>query len=352
MLTVNVRRQIAKALQAVLLAALVCCHGKAIRKSAPDGVSYECNPSRPNPCGSEGVASGAIPAEAAPSDMDRPSVVEQFAEGLSEATREVLTAERKDSARLKWWGKYYFAGAPKAQANAVRELENIGYAVGYSEGRKDPLWAGYYVAPVAITEVIEERPKSFGVDLRTAARVVHTDYTQPDYRTNPRAFDRGHMAPNYAIASRYGRAAQLETFLLSNVCPEQKRLNQQTWEALEKRIAREYAPECDGVWVLAGPIFDALENRRLNGIAEIPDRFYCIVVDDDEGYVRVLAVVMSQGVYGIHQLDDFVTTVDAIESATGLDFFSELPDDVESTVEARGPDGDWELSDLLIPSHH
>ena len=53
------------------------------------------------------------------------------------------------------------------------------------------------------------------MDERTAARVSHDDYKPGTDR-----FDRGHMAPNHAIATRYGREAQLETFLMSNVCPQ------------------------------------------------------------------------------------------------------------------------------------
>jgi hypothetical protein len=33
-------------------------------------------------------------------------------------------------------------------------------------------------------------------------------------------FDRGHMTPNFAIASQYGSLAQLETFLITNISPQ------------------------------------------------------------------------------------------------------------------------------------
>jgi endonuclease G len=137
---------------------------------------------------------------------------------------------------------------------------------------------------------------------------------------------------------------------MSNVCPQRKTLNQQTWEALEKTIADHWSRECEGVWVTVGPIF-AAKPRRLNGVASIPTAFYAIVVDEDDGFVRVLAVTLKQTVRGIHSVEPFVTTVDEIENKTGLDFLSELPNDVEEAVESNLADADWQLTRLMIPSH-
>ena len=43
------------------------------------------------------------------------------------------------------------------------------------------------------------------VDARTTAKVTHGAYAQE----GTRLYDRGHMTPNYAIAGRYGNAAQV-----------------------------------------------------------------------------------------------------------------------------------------------
>ncbi len=56
------------------------------------------------------------------------------------------------------------------------------------------------------------------MDTLTIAKVTHNDYTHSGY-------DRGHMAPNYAIATRYGQEAQKETFLMSNIVPQLGNLN-------------------------------------------------------------------------------------------------------------------------------
>lgn len=247
-------------------------------------------------------------------------------------------------------GAHVYAGLPVAAPEAEYTLlENLGFLVGYSEERQDPLWVAYRLSGEVAHEP-GKRPSSFKVDERTRARVAHRDYKQEDYQRNPAAYDRGHMAPNYAIASRYGREAQLETFLMTNICPQRKTLNQQTWEALEKTIASVWAEECSEVWVVVGPIFGEAP-LRLNGKSQIPDAFYALVLDEDDAALRALAIVMSQEVRGEQPLAPFVTTIDAVEAATALDFFAELPDDLEAALEAAAPDARWGLDRPLTPTH-
>ncbi|MFA5258076.1 MAG: DNA/RNA non-specific endonuclease [Opitutales bacterium] len=243
---------------------------------------------------------------------------------------------------------YTLGGFPVDTQNSVLLL-NAGYAVGYSETLMDPLWAVYYCGPNADFEN-GPRPNKFSTDTRVspAAQLKHTDYNRPAGVTP--TYDRGHMAPNYAIATRYGREAQLETFLLTNICPQQSGLNQQTWRAMEAAIANLYAPQFDGVWVVIGPIFDA-QPARYNGLAAMPEAFYCIVVDKaPDGHLRALAVVMDQSVSGKHPLRDFATTVRAVEGMTGLDFFAALPDDVEDPLETTPAEADWNL-DLMLDAN-
>jgi endonuclease G len=148
------------------------------------------------------------------------------------------------------------------------------------------------------------------------------------------------MAPNYAIATRYGRQAQLETFLLSNIVPQRSQLNQQTWADLEAFIANTLAPRLGGVWVLVGPVHGS-ERPRLNGKAVIPEAFYCIVVDQTpEGDLRAMAVIIGQEESGKLNLERFLATIREVERLTDLDFFPALPDDVEQQLETTRAEPD------------
>jgi endonuclease G len=248
-------------------------------------------------------------------------------------------------------GRYAFAGLPGLAGAAAeyRVLENIGYAVGWSETRKTPLWCAYHLKEGPPQE-LGKRPQQFFVDERTTAKVQHRDYSQRDYQQNPDAYDRGHMAPNYAMGAFFGREAQLESFKLTNVCPQRKGLNQQTWEAMEKTIAGEWVREFDEVWVTVGPVFGP-SPERLNGVVQIPAAFYALILRREGDAPRVLALQMAQEVRGAQKLRPFVTTVRAVEEATGLDFFADLPDEAEAALETSAPDERWALDTVRVPSH-
>jgi endonuclease G len=170
-----------------------------------------------------------------------------------------------------------------------------------------------------------ERPSRFMVDDRTAARVSHNDYSGSGY-------DRGHMAPNYAIATRHGADGQLETFLMSNIISQKGNLNRRIWKDLELLVAKDYGQNLGEVWVTTGPIFDENFEKLESGV-EIPDACYKIIVDEDGDTVRVIAFIMGQDVSGNEPLSRFLVSVDEIENATGLDFLSKLPDDIEDRLE-------------------
>jgi endonuclease G, mitochondrial len=210
-----------------------------------------------------------------------------------------------------------FGGLPRARRADIRftVLRNQAYLVGYSEERRDPLWAAYHVFRAA-GPVHEERPRgSFLTDNRTQARTAHHDYTGSGY-------DRGHMAPNFAIATRFGAEAQLETFLLSNICPQAPALNEKVWERLEKQEI-EYANRLGEVWVIDGPIFDDLSGgptRKLRTGISVPGSFYKIIIENRNGVPRIFSVIMPQTVKGTELPQQYLTSVRTIEEKTQLEF--------------------------------
>jgi len=94
----------------------------------------------------------------------------------------------------------------------ARVFRNEGFMVGYSEWRGNPLWVTYHLRPISKMKKLK-RPSRFKTDWRSFRRVSHNDYLKSGY-------DRGHMAPNYAISNVYGREGQLDTFVMSNITPQ------------------------------------------------------------------------------------------------------------------------------------
>jgi len=230
-------------------------------------------------------------------------------------------------------GSHIYAGMPVASI-PLTILQRTGYVVGYDERRRNPAWVAYRVPP-GDTNLNYDRPDQFDTDRETRAGVSHNDYTRSGY-------DRGHMAPNYAIATRYGSQAQRETFLMSNVVPQRPDLNRGPWRELEMDIAGRggLANRLGGVWVITGPIYDE-QRETLRAGVEIPDAFYKIVIDEVNGYPRVLGFIMPQEATKGANPGDYLASVDRIERLTGLNFLSELEDGLEERIESAAVTRMW-----------
>jgi endonuclease G len=230
-----------------------------------------------------------------------------------------------------------YGGAPRpgpgANPPSFRVLINQGYAVGYSDNLANPLWVAYHVRDLAHLPTPAARPDKFETDRRTAARVAPEDYANSGY-------DRGHMAPNYAIATRYGAAAQRETFLMANITPQRHALNAGLWKELEQKIATSYPARYAEVWVITGPVFGAAPKKIRGGVA-VPEAFFLIVIDESEGKLRTLAFIVPQEAPTSANPEHYLTSIDEIQQRTGLNFLSELDDAAEKQVEAQRASRVW-----------
>lgn len=139
--------------------------------------------------------------------------------------------------------------------------------------------------------------------------------------------------PNFAINTRFGRVAQFETFLMSNIVPQASRMNQHIWKNLEHGILRVHAPARKHVWVLTGPVFaaDPPDIRRRNGkLVPVPEALFLIVADperfafDDHDNINILALMVPQTHPSTKPETAPVTTLPRIEALTGLAFFPRL----------------------------
>lgn len=231
-----------------------------------------------------------------------------------------------------------YGGTPQSGwSDAVRVLRSPGFVTGYSELQRGALWTAYQVRPIRIKKHLP-RPGNFSEDWRTLWRVLPSDYSRT-------GFQRGHLAPNFAMAQLYGAKAQLASFRMSNVLPQTAGVNQGVWQRLEEIEIDDWARRLGTLQVLAGPVYWG-ERERLRSGLEIPDAFYRILLDMDSRRPQVIAFLIPQTVRGNEPLSDFLTTVDDLEESTRLDFFARLRDDEEAKLEAGKPDGRWQLASV------
>ncbi len=230
------------------------------------------------------------------------------------------------------------AGLPQNldRDRTITVLVNHGYIVGYSESFKNPIWVAYRLGKTD-NPLDSARAQQFLVDHRTTSKV-----SDEDYRGS--GFDRGHMAPNFAIETNYGKLAQLETFLMTNISPQTAKLNRSIWRKLESKIVREYAYDLSDIWVITGPIFDREPPRLVSDVA-VPSAFYKIVVNKygirDSG-IETLAFIFPQKVDNKKPLGYFLVPIDDIEKLTHLDFFSLFGIRKQKNMESARAENIWE----------
>ncbi len=226
---------------------------------------------------------------------------------------------------------HLWRGAPQNldETRPIQILVNQGYVVGFCPDRLQPAWSAYRVAH-ADDDVDYDRPLSYYDDMRL----------DDEYRIGRRTFGKiggiqlnvGHMAPNEVINRQFGRLAQMETFLMSNMSPQYASLNSGVWLKLETAI-REIKddPGRDHVWAIVGPVFGeepASINRGQGKYLPIPDAYFCVIVDphtypyDTPSRSHLDCFIIPQDAPRNSNLDDYPATLAEVEEATNLKFFA------------------------------
>ena len=175
------------------------------------------------------------------------------------------------------------------------------------------------------------RYKNFITDDRVEGCATPDDYSYSGY-------DRGHMAP--AGDMKWDKDAMRESFYMTNICPQAKSLNTGAWNKLESRV-REWAKRDSALIVASGPILgDSMPTIGDTKVA-VPPRFFKILLASHAVPPRAIAFIYDNA-RATGSLEQHAVSVDVVEKATGIDFFSALPDEVEDAIEAQCDFRQWE----------
>lgn len=233
-----------------------------------------------------------------------------------------------------------YGGIPKSagfeMTQWTRIFRNEAYMVGYSDIRGNPLWVSYKLTQPSPKAPHLKRPDNFSMDFRNLTFIKSSDYTNSGY-------DRGHMAPNHVISLLYGKSAQEETFLMTNITPQKPNLNQKIWQRLEALELENFSHKFKAVWVYTGPIFNENTKKLKNSFwVDIPNAFYKIYIGlKEDGDLRTLAFIIPQTAKINDRIEKYQVSIDAVEKQSGFDFLHELEDSLEQKVEATIENSEW-----------
>ncbi len=258
---------------------------------------------------------------------------------MDHSTTHPLCASQAHHIDLHLW-----RGAPQNldETRPIQILVNHGYVVGFCPDRLQPAWSAYRVAH-ADDDVDYDRPLMYYDDLRLdeAHRIGRKTFG----KIGGIQLNVGHMTPNEVINRQFGRLAQMETFLMSNMSPQYASLNSGVWLKLETAI-REIEDESgkDHVWAIVGPVFGdepASVSRGQGKYLPIPDSFFCVIVDphaypyDTPSKVEVDCFLIPQNAARDSNPDDYPATLAEVEEATSLKFFESWGRDLPLGMVAR-----------------
>ena len=134
-------------------------------------------------------------------------------------------------------------------------------------------------------------------------------------------YSRGHMAP--AMDMRWDKTAMAQCFYMTNMCPQDTKLNNDHWRVLEEKVHR-WPKRDKRLMVYTGPIMGKhpqMIGKNKQNIA-VPDAFFKIVYAPEQG--RSIAFIYDNKPCP-GNISKYAVTVAEVERRTGLKFSSAMP---------------------------
>ena len=199
------------------------------------------------------------------------------------------------------------------------------YTVSYNQNTRQPNWVAWHLRGEHVIKRGDDVWHEFREDscLAEGGRATLEDYAASGY-------DRGHMCPvgdcNWNIDGRD------ETFLLSNICPQNPNLNRGDWKEIEI-ACRTWAQKYSSIYIVCGPIFLKSQEHEMIGPNRIPvpDAFFKVVLCAEPLNPRGIGFI-CRNTDGNRKKDFYVNSIRQVERVTGYHFFPHLEDSIKSLV--------------------
>ena len=175
---------------------------------------------------------------------------------------------------------------------------------------------------------------------------IPKEYQTSDNNYTNSGYSRGHLCPSSDRLCSVEQNAQ--TFYMSNIQPQWQEHNGMLWKNLEDLVRNKWADECDTLYVVKAATIrsDQIYDERCHGKVDasliVPKYFYMAILSYDKSKDKYKAI----GIWTLHEkrkddnknYGDYAISIDELEERTGIDFFCNLPDNIEDDVEKEEPD--------------
>jgi endonuclease G len=230
---------------------------------------------------------------------------------------------------------------PKSSGNEV--IHHTHYSLSYSEPHEQAEWVYYELTASEATNNRFKRTNNFRED----AKVNTGSASMSDYKGS--GYDRGHLAPAGDMA--FSSTAMSESFYMSNMSPQHPSFNRGIWKELES-LTRAWASEYSTLYIATGAILTPNLRTIGSNQVSIPSYYYKAILDYDEtsGDYRGIAFILPNQ-KGNRSLQSYVVSIDNLESRTGIDFYPQLFDSIENSIEANYDLDHWNWSAKSVKNY-
>lgn len=217
--------------------------------------------------------------------------------------------------------------APLSDGRPHYTREYAGYTISYNTDWHLPNWVAYELLRSELKAQVPRRD-NFRPD---ESMPLDKQASLADYRRS--GFDRGHMAP--AADMRWSAQAMSHSFYLTNICPQTPGLNQGDWKRLEDKI-RDWARNDSAIVIVCGPLVSSGDTTIGPHKVKVPSAYYKVVLSPYADPPRGIGFIFENCSERRRQpLDTYAVTIDSVEARARIDFFPQLPDDIEQYVESQ-----------------
>jgi endonuclease G len=208
---------------------------------------------------------------------------------------------------------------PEAKGELIRHTY---FSLDYNEEHEQPNWV-YYMLTYELVKGDAKRKDNFRADKKVSTgSATPTDYKACGY-------DRGHLCP--AADMKISEEAMSETFFMSNMSPQVPSFNRGGWSTLEDQIRRYVKDITDTLYIVTGPVFIHNKGKIGKNGVTIPGFYYKAVFCPKRGGTGFLIPNNKT----TEDLPSWIVSIDLLEAMTGIDFFYQLEDKYEDSIESQ-----------------
>jgi endonuclease G, mitochondrial len=201
-------------------------------------------------------------------------------------------------------------------------IHHKAFSMSYNSSYVLPSWV-IYMVPNTAPDKSKEQSGKYKEDPAVTSRAAN----KKDYKDG--GYIMAQFVNYYDVQSI--EVATEETFYMTNIAPMKEGFYIHGWLKLEDLI-RLWAANSNGYQVVCGPVLTDVPFPTLGeDKVAVPARFYKIVYDPTNQ--KAVGFILKNGSVP-SKLKAIACSVDEIEKITGIDFFPQLDDSVESAMEA------------------